>query len=387
MTLAVALQHRFADFALDVRFEAPAGVTVLFGRSGAGKTTVVRGVAGLLRPDGGRVVVDDWLLLDTAAGHSLPPHRRRLGAIFQEPRLFPHLSVRRNLGFGRFFAPRGAPGPAEHTVVEMLGLGPLLARRPATLSGGERQRVAIGRALLARPRLILADEPLAALDVARKAEILPYFERLRDETPVPILYVTHAPEEVAQLATTVVALQAGRVAAVGPAASVLADPSVTPAGVRAAGALIEARLVAQDPDGLTALDAGGVRLFVPHVRAPVGARLRLRIAAHDVILARAAPTGLSALNVLPGRITRIRPGAGPGALVALATPAGALLARVTHRSVQALELAEGVDCHAILKAVAVAPEDVGGAGATLGDAGDRLDPTRESAQKGPCPGL
>lgn len=363
MTLSVEIRHEFAGFALDAAFEAPPGVTVLFGRSGSGKTTIVNAVAGLLSPREGRIVADGATLLDTAAGIALPPHRRRLGYVFQEGRLLPHLTVRRNLAYGRWFARRAGAGAAAEfdRVVEMLGIGPLLDRRPGALSGGERSRVAIGRALLARPRLILADEPLSALDEARKAEILPYFERLRDEADVPILYVSHAPAEVARLATTVVALEAGRVARQGPAGEVLADPMVTPAGVRAAGAVLEAVVARHHDDGLTELDAGGVPLFLPRIEAAPGRPLRVRVAAQEVILSRAAPEGLSALNVIPGTVEAIRAGDGPGALVTLRTPAGLVLARVTRRSAAALDLAPGATCHAIVKSVAIAPEDVGAA--------------------------
>jgi molybdate transport system ATP-binding protein len=229
------------------------------------------------------------------------------------------------------------------------------------LSGGEKQRVAIGRALLAGPSMILADEPLAALDDARKAEILPYFERLRDEVATPILYVSHSAAEVARLATTVVALQDGRVSRQGPAAEVLGDPGFTPAGVRAAGALLEATVAAHHEDGLTELDAGGVALFLPRAPQAPGAKIRIRIAAQEVILSREEPHGLSALNVLPGRIESIRAGEGPGAIISLNTPAGRVLARVTRRSAAALGLAEGVACYAVVKTVAIAPEDIGGA--------------------------
>ncbi|EAR50089.1 molybdate ABC transporter, ATP-binding protein [Oceanicola granulosus HTCC2516] len=359
MSLSVALAHRFGGFALDVAFEAPAGITVLFGRSGSGKSTIVDAVAGLLRPELGRVALDGRVLLDTAAGIALPPHRRRLGYVFQDGRLFPHLTVRQNLGYGRRFAPRPAPAAEMARVVEMLGLGPLLERRPGRLSGGEKQRVAIGRALLASPDMILADEPLAALDEARKAEILPYFERLRDEVAIPVLYVSHSAAEVARLATTVVALSDGRVVGQGPALEVLGDPMVTPTGVRDVGAVLEARLVAHHPDGLSELEAGGLPLLLPRVAGAAGRRLRVRIAAQDVILSRARPEGLSALNILPGTVDAIRPGDGPGALVSLRTPAGTLLARVTRRSAQALGLAPGVACHAVVKTVAIAPGDVG----------------------------
>jgi molybdate transport system ATP-binding protein len=358
--LEVAVRHRFEGFALDAAFSAPPGVTVLFGRSGSGKTTIVNAVAGLLMPQAGRIASGEWVLLDTARGIRLRPHRRRLGYIFQEGRLFPHLTVRQNLGYGAWFAPKDAPREEMGRVVELLGIGHLLDRRPGALSGGEKQRVAIGRALLSAPRLILADEPLAALDEARKAEILPYFERLRDEVSVPILYVSHAASEVARLATTVVALDAGRVVAQGPAAEVLGDPGVLPAGAREAGALLTARVARHHDDGLTELDAAGLALFLPRVAKAPGATLRVRIAAHDVILSRARPEGLSALNILPGTVREVRPGEGPGAIVALDTAAGRVLARVTQRSAAALGLAPGVAVHAIVKTVSVAPSDIGG---------------------------
>lgn len=359
--LSVQLQHRLGDFALDVDFKAPPGITVLFGRSGSGKTSIVNAVAGLLTPDEGRVALGDRVLLDTRRGINLPPQRRRIGYVFQEGRLFPHLTVRQNLTYGRLFAPHGASREDPDKVIAMLGLEPLLQRRPGRLSGGEKQRVAIGRALLSAPELILADEPLAALDEARKAEILPYFERLRDEVSVPVLYVSHSAAEVARLATTVVALDAGRVTHRGPAGEVLADPMVTPAGVRAAGALIEARVKTHHDDGITELEAGGMALFVPRVPQGPGTPIRLRIAAQEIVLSRDKPVGLSALNVIPGRVDKVRTGDGPGALVSLKTPAGPLLARITRRSVEALGLAEGVACHAVVKSVAIAPEDVGGA--------------------------
>ncbi len=360
MSLSVRMQHNLPSIALDLDFEAPPGVTVLFGRSGSGKTTVVNAVAGLLRPQAGRVAVGDWVLFDTDCGVWLPPHRRRLGYIFQEGRLFPHLTVRQNLNYGRWFAPRGVQRENPDRVIEMLGIGHLLDRRPAMLSGGEKQRVAIGRALLASPRLILADEPLAALDDARKAEILPYFERLRDEVSVPILYVTHSAAEVARLATSVVALQDGQVVRFGPASEVLADPSVAPAGVRAVGAVLSVRVAAHHDDGLSELDAGGARLFLPRIAHRIGEDLRIRIPAQEVILSNKPPEGLSALNVLSGQVETIRSGEGPGAIVSVNTPAGIVLARVTRRSVAALGLQQGSSCYAVIKTVALAPQDVGG---------------------------
>lgn len=360
MTLSVAISHRLAGFTLDVTFDAPPGVTVLFGRSGSGKTTVANAVAGLSRPDQGRIAADDLVLMDSANGVFLPPHKRRIGYVFQEGRLFPHLTVRQNLLYGRRFASRKCTPVEIDRIVELLGIGPLLARRPGRLSGGEKQRVAIGRALLSSPRLIVADEPLASLDEARKAEILPYLERLRDDVAIPILYVSHSAAEVARLATTVIALEQGRIARQGTAVEVLSDPAVTPLGARSAGALLSARIVAHHADGLTELEAGGCSLYLPRMADPVGSETRIRVAAHEVILSKDRPTGLSALNILPGTIRELRIGDGPGAMVSLETPAGMLLARVTRRSLEALSLTAGTACHAVIKTVAIAPEDVGG---------------------------
>ncbi|MDR9394104.1 molybdenum ABC transporter ATP-binding protein [Roseovarius sp. SYSU LYC5161] len=355
--LKVTVRHAFKDFTLDAAFRAPPGVTVLFGRSGSGKTTLVNAVAGLLMPNEGRIAAGDWTLLDTQAGVRLKPHRRRLGYIFQEGRLFPHLTVRQNLSYGAWFAPKGAPREDMGRVVDLLGIGHLLGRRPGALSGGEKQRVAIGRALLSAPRLILADEPLAALDEARKAEILPYFERLRDEVNVPILYVSHSASEVARLASTVVALDAGRVVAQGSAAQVLGD--VGAMGARGTASVLTARVTRHHADGLSELAAAAGPLWLPWVAAREGATIRVRIAAHDVILSRARPEGLSALNLLSGTVTEIRPGDGPGALVTLDVGGDRLSARITMRSAQAMGLATGQRCHAVIKSVSIAPEDVG----------------------------
>src|SRR6056297_903124 len=261
MTLSVDIRHFFGDFTLDVRFEAPPGLTVLFGRSGSGKSTVINAVAGLLAPDEGLITVEGETLLDRARGIDLAPHRRGLGYIFQEGRLFPHMTVRQNLLFSRWF--RKGTRSDFSDVVEMLGIGALLDRRPGALSGGEKQRVAIGRALLGDPRIILADEPLAALDEPRKAEILPYFERLRDEISVPILYVSHSATEVARLATTVVTLENGRVVAQGSAADVLGN--VGAMGARGAASVLTARVVCHHADGLSELAAAAGALWLPRV--------------------------------------------------------------------------------------------------------------------------
>ena len=360
MTLSVSLRHALPGFALDATFEAPPGLTVLFGRSGSGKTTVINAVAGLIRPQSGRIVADGRVLFDSESRTCLPPHRRRLGYIFQEGRLFPHLTVQQNLTYGRWFAPRSAPREDMARVVDLLGIGHLLTRRPAQLSGGEKARVAIGRALLAAPAMILADEPLAALDEPRKAEILPYFERLRDEVSVPILYVSHSAAEVARLATTVIVLEDGKVTHQGTAATVLGDPAISPTGVREVGAVLEARVVTHHADGLTELAAGGLPLLLPRIARAPGDTVRVRIAAHDVILARQRPEGLTAQNVIEGTIAAIRPGTGPGMIVSVDTAAGRILARVTRRGATATGLAEGGSCWVVIKAVAIAPEDISG---------------------------
>ncbi len=360
MRLSVEIAHPFGDFALDAAFEAPEGVTALFGRSGAGKTTVVNAVAGLLRPQRARIVLGERVLCDTQAGIRLPPHKRRIGYVFQEGRLFPHLSVAANLAYPARMAGRRPDRAETDRIVEMLGIGPLLGRRPGALSGGEKQRVALGRALLAAPDMLLMDEPLAALDAGRKAEILPHIERLRDEFRMPILYVSHALEEVARLATTVVLLEEGRVTRAGPAEALFADPDLAPRfGLREAGALLTGRVVAHHDDGLSEIAVSGGTLYLPRVEAAAGARMRVRIEAQDVILSRDRPEGLSALNILPATVTEVKLGTGPGVIVQLRSGEEMILARLTRRSAEALGIRPGLDCHAIVKSVAVARRDVG----------------------------
>jgi molybdate transport system ATP-binding protein len=351
--ISVTIKKQFAAFELDAQFEAPAGVTAIFGRSGSGKTSIVNAVAGLLRPDAGRVAVGGTVLFDTARKTNLSPQDRRIGYVFQDARLFPHMTVMRNLSYG------GTHDAAR--VIEVLGLENLLDRMPAGLSGGERQRVALGRALMCDPQLLLMDEPLAALDAPRKAEILPYIERLRDEVKVPILYVSHDVSEVARLATTLVVMDAGKVTTSGPVGTVLSQPEAVPlVGVRAAGAVITTKVAGRLlDDGLTELVFSGGRLVLPGILGVLGQTVRIRIPAQDVILAKDAPKGLSALNILPVTIARIEQGRGPGVAVGLRAGNDDLLARVTRRSAQRMELAVGQSIFAIIKATAVGPEDIG----------------------------
>ncbi|MGJ8546932.1 MAG: molybdenum ABC transporter ATP-binding protein [Sulfitobacter sp.] len=361
MSLELSLRHSFGAFELDLAFEAGAGITALFGRSGAGKSTVIKAVAGLLRPDAGWVRFDGEMLLDRARGVDRPAAQRRFGVVFQEARLFPHLDVRGNLMFGARYAPRGAAGPGLAEVCDLLGLEALLGRAPGGLSGGEKQRVAIGRALLSRPRMLLMDEPLASLDAPRKQEILPYLERLRDgRVPIPVLYVSHALDEVARLADTMVLMQDGKLAAAGPMAQVMADPAHVPLiGAREAGAVVQARIESHGADGLTTLALSQAKLHVPRIDGAVGQSLRLRVMAHEVIIATQAPEGISALNILPVTVEALRQGQGPGAMVVLRSGSDQLLARVTARAVQMLDLRPGMACFAIVKATSVAPGQIG----------------------------
>jgi molybdate transport system ATP-binding protein len=353
--LEVALRHRFGarGFALDIAFTAPgSGVTALFGPSGCGKSTVLAAVAGLLRPDAGRIVLDGAALLDTDRRHVLPPERRRCGVVFQDARLFPHLSVETNLRYGLRRAPRSAEGPAFGEVVELLGIGHLLARRPAALSGGERQRVALGRALLARPRLLLMDEPLAALDAGRRGEVLPFLARLRDAARLPILYVTHALDEVDALADHLVLLEAGRVLAAGPAEELTARTDLPLAARRDAGVLIPCSVLAEEPGGLAQLRFDGGVLLTTSRPGPPGSRLRVRLRARDIAVAVEEPRGLSTRNILPVTLAGIAPAPEAGEVfLTLAAGPTILLSRVTHDSAERLALRPGMALWALVKAV------------------------------------
>jgi molybdate transport system ATP-binding protein len=348
MQLEVDISHSYAGFTLEVNFSTHGdGVAALFGPSGSGKTSILRAVAGLLRPQRGRIVVDGHVLLNTERRIFVPAHKRRLGYVFQDARLFPHLSVAANLQFGSKRAPKPSSAADNQRLIALLGLESLMSRKPAGLSGGEQQRVAIGRALLSQPGLLLLDEPLASLDAARRSEILPYLERLRDELNTPMLYVSHAVEEVARMADRVVLLENGHVTDNAETSAVLSRFDASPGDP---GAVIRARISEHDIDyGLTRLQIESGSLTVPRLALAIGDELRLRIRAQDVLLATTRPQGLSANTVLPGVVDTI--GEPMGALVDVRVKSGNvhLIARITVKSAERLELAKGHDVFAIIK--------------------------------------
>jgi len=360
--LPVALRARVdhgAGFRLDVDLRLPGrGVTAVFGPSGCGKTTLLRAVAGLTRPAPGRVVVAGDVWQDDAAGVWRPTHQRALGMVFQEASLFDHLSARGNLDFGLRRVPAAQRRVPLAQAIELLGIGHLLNRRPAQLSGGERQRVAIARALATSPRLLLLDEPLAALDAARKAEVLPWFERLARELRIPVLYVTHSLDEVARLADHLLLLHGGQAVAQGPVAGLLARLDVAQAHGDAAGALIDGVVDHFDAAYhlLHVRFAGGTIQCVPAPGAPArrpGQRVRLRVQARDVSLTLSAARDTSILNMLPATVDALADDGPAQVLVALHAGDTPLLARVTRKSADALRLAPGQRVFAQIKGVAV----------------------------------
>ena len=356
-------------FTLDVALELPGrGITALFGASGSGKTTCLRVLAGLEPSAQGRICVAGEVWQDSAQGIFRPVHRRALGVVFQEASLFDHLNVQDNLQFGFKRTPTAERRHGWDHPLALLGIGHLLLRWPHELSGGERQRVAIARALAASPRLLLMDEPLAALDAARKAEILPYLERLQAELDIPVLYVSHAIDEVARLADHLVLLEAGRVTASGPTSTLLTRLNLPLAQGDMAAAVIQGTVQAHEPDfHLTQVGfpGGCLRFVTPprHPARPLGQAVRLRVQARDVSLTLTRQTDTSILNVLSATVTELRedsPGyvmvaLDAGGLHLLAPDEGAarLLARVTQKSASALQLAPGKTVFAQVKGVAL----------------------------------
>ncbi len=357
MMLAVDIRHRLGAFQLDVSFEADGRLIALFGPSGSGKTTLIDLIAGLTRPVEGRIAIDGLVLTDTGTGTFVPRHKRRIGYVFQDARLFPHLTVSQNLRYGRWFAPGAKRYADMDSVVDLLGIQPLLDRRPALLSGGEKQRVAIGRALLASPKVLLMDEPLASLDSARKAEIMPFLERLRDETKIPIVYVSHSVAEVARLATDIVVLDGGKIAASGPTSEILQRPDLLPEEERGeGGAMLEMEVAAHEAEfGMTVLRSAAGDIRVAGIDMPIGGRVRVRIRARDVLISTERPNGLSALNILSGGIAGIASGAGALADITLDCAGQEIVARITRQSCSKLGLSLGQRVFAVIKTVSFDP--------------------------------
>ena len=341
------------DFTLNAAFAAPArGVTALFGPSGCGKTTLLRAIAGLEHCPGGSLSVSGEVWQDERS--FLPPHRRPVGYVFQEASLFPHLSVRRNLEYGLKRVPNTEQRVAFDQAAALLGVESLLERPVTGLSGGERQRVAITRALLTSPRLLLMDEPLTALDRDSKSEILPFLERLHEELAIPVLYVSHAPDEVARLADHLVLMDSGRVLASGPIGEMLTRLDLPLAQSSDAEALIEAKVAGHDENfELTYLDFPGGRFTVTGKELPVGQPVRLRVLARDVSLTLEHQSGTSILNIFPARVEALAEEKPSRVIVQLKAAGVPMLSRITRKSAAALKLRPGQQIYVQVKSVAL----------------------------------
>ena len=356
MLQVAAVKHR-GSFTLDAQFELPTpGVVALFGRSGCGKTTLVNVIAGLLKADSGRVVLNDAVLLDTDRNIDVPPEHRRIGYVFQDARLFPHLSVAANLRYAQRRA-KVAPFVSLELVADLLGLGTLMQRRTHQLSGGERQRVAIGRALLSQPSLLLLDEPLASLDASRREEVLPYLESLRDQLAIPMVYVSHQFDEVLRLATYLVLMESGKVIAQGNLSDISLNPSLRAiVGADAVGAVVDGTVLGVDADsGLLRVQVGQGELKVHFGRLATGAKLRVQLLARDLIVATRAPQHLSVRNNLSGRVTAVIGDEDDADLIVIDVGGTTIMARVTKAATRELGLAAGLPVWALVKTVSLHP--------------------------------
>ncbi len=362
MALEVAAQAA-GPIPLDLQFSAaPGEILALVGPSGAGKSTLLRSIAGLWTPTHARVAVNGDIWLDTDRRINLPPHRRRVGLVVQSYALFPHMTAAGNVAAA---LPPGHPHPRAEAghLLALVGLADVADRLPAQLSGGQQQRVALARALARAPSALLLDEPFSAVDLPTRERLYAGIHRLRDHLKMPVVLVTHDLEEARLLADRMVVMEAGRAVGQGTVPEVMADPAALRGmGLRAVAATLHARVVGPDGDGLTQLETAGGPLFLPRLDEPPGRQVRVRIMAHDVILSRHRPEGLSALNILSGTVRSVTAGDGPGAMVRVAIGEDEILARITRRSAEALGLAAGVECFAILKAMSVARGAVSPAG-------------------------
>ena len=370
MTLKVEIRAA-APIPLDLSFEVSRGeVLALVGPSGSGKSTTLRTIAGFWRPETARVEVGGTPWLETASRCRLLPHRRRAGVVFQDFALFPHMTALGNVAAAMGDLPARVRASEAGRLLELVHLGSLEHRRPAELSGGQKQRVALARALARRPEVLLLDEPFSAVDRATRARLHDELIGLRAQLSMPVVIVTHDIGEAQLLADRMVVIDRGAVVAQGTTAEVMSDPAaLRQMGLREIAAMLPARLVAQEADGTTRLDTAGGPIWLPRLEGAPGQRLRVRILAHEVILSRERPEGLSAQNILAGRVVSLTPGEGPGVLVRVAVGEDEIMARITRRAREALALEPGDPVHAILKTMSVArghvaPDaDAGAAGA------------------------
>ena len=369
MSIGVKIQHKIGNLNLDAEFHIlEPGITALFGPSGSGKTSLINIIAGLERPKTGHIQIKNRTVFDRNYRINLPARDRRVGYVFQDARLFPHMTVSENLYFGADRNPAKLPREEQTAILEMLGIMPLMGRRPTALSGGEKQRVALGRALLANPDILLLDEPLSALDHARKQEILPHFEWLRDHRNIPILYVTHAIDEVARLADHMVVMEQGKTLASGTVFEMLGRTDLPPlAGRFDAGTVLPARIVSRDPQAeVSFLDCAGQRIVVPYLGRMARNEVRLHVRARDVMIAKTAPSEISANNIIPVTISKISDEDGEivdvtmcfghdADAILLAETSGrpTIHARITNWSAKRLKLGLHQKVYAVIKSVTV----------------------------------
>ena len=345
---------------LEVSFRVePGELMALVGHSGSGKSTILRTVAGLWRPSQARVRVNGATWLDTKTGIALPPHKRRVGMVFQSYALFPHMTAEENVATALHHVSRAARQAEARRVLALVNLSGLENRRPGELSGGQQQRVAVARALARQPQALLLDEPFSAVDRATRETLYREIAALRAHLNMPVILVTHDMDEARMLADRMLVLENGRMLRSGTAAEVMFDTTVLHAlGIREAGSSIAARIAAHETDGLTRLDTSAGPLWLPRIDGEIGAGARVRVLAHEVLLSCTRPEGLSAQNILPATIEHIAPGEGPGVLVRLRVGNDTILARVTRRAAQSMDLSVGQPCFAILKSMAVARDHV-----------------------------
>jgi len=353
MTITARFKTTRQDFTLDIDLNLPGKcVTAIYGPSGCGKTTLLRAIAGLDKCDYGFLQVGNTVWQDNST--FVPPHKRPIGYVFQEANLFSHLNVKRNIEYGVKRVPVSERKVSLDNAIELLGIGHLLNRNSNQLSGGEKQRVAIARALSVSPKILLMDEPLSALDQARKQEIIPYLENLHDELDIPVLYVSHSPDEVARMADHLILLEQGKLQGMGAIGEMLTRLDLPLAHGNDAEALIEGTVVGHDEEyALTYVDFTGGRFTVTHKALPIGHPVRIRVTARDVSLTQEHQTGTSILNIFPATVDKMTPLGSAQMMVRLLVGGEPMLSRVTRKSVAVLELEPGKHIYAQAKSVAL----------------------------------